>query len=545
MAEPSALPLTIRGFVQLPPRQKLAALAVLALAIGLIAGSLLWARTPNYAVLFSNLSDKDGGAIIAALQQQNVPYRFSEGGGVILVPADQVHDARLRLASQGLPRGGAVGFELMDTQKLGISQFQEQLNYQRGLEGELARSIQSLAAVQGARVHLAIPKTSGFLRDEQQPSASVLVNLRAGRSLEAQQVAGIIHLVAASVPHLATGAVSVIDQNGTLLSPAGDAQRSAGLDPGQLKYVQEIERSYVKRIEDILAPITGPNNLRARVSADVDFSLSEQTAETYRPNQGAAEPSVRSQQTSETTSRDLAAAGVPGALTNQPPVPATAPITTPAAGAAAAASATAALTGRREATINYELDKTIRHTRQAAGTVKRLSVAVVVNHRRITGADGKTVTKPFSEAELKQIQDLTKEAMGYNKERGDTLSVANSPFSTAEAQAVPEVPLWENPRILELAKDTGRGLAVGALALWLFLGVLRPMMRALGARATAEPQAESGAGNEAAALGGPGAAAGLAYDQKLASARELARQDPRLVANVIKEWVEGNERGKR
>lgn len=542
MAEPTALPLPLQGFVQLPPRQKIAALAVLAAAIGLITGAWLWARSPSYAVLFSNLSDRDGGAIVAALQQQNVPYRYSEGGGAILVPAEQVHDARLRLASQGLPKGGAVGFELMDTQKLGISQFQEQLNYQRGLEGELARSIQSLSAVQGARVHLAIPKSTGFLRDEQQPSASVLVNLRAGRTLEAQQVAGIVHLVAASVPHLAPGAVSVIDQNGNLVSSAADPLRGAGLDPAQLKYVQEIERSYVKRIEDILTPITGAANLRARVSADVDFALNEQTAESYRPNQDSAQSAVRSQQTSETNSRDAAPAGVPGALTNQPPVPATAPITTPAAATgAAAASVASTLAGRRDATINYEVDKTVRHTRQAGGTVKRLSVAVVVNHRKITGADGKTVTRPFSDAELKQTQDLVKEAMGYNKERGDTLSVANSPFNVADKEMVPETPLWENPRVIELAKDAGRLLLFGAVALWLALAFVRPMLRSLAERAAAPPQ-EPGAGAHAGALGLAADGTAPGYDQKLQGARELARQNPRLVASVIKDWAGGNER---
>lgn len=542
MAEATAVPLPLQGFLQLPPRQKIAALAVLAAAIGLITGAWLWARSPSYAVLFSNLSDRDGGAIVAALQQQNVPYRYSEGGGAILVPSDQVHDARLRLASQGLPKGGAVGFELMDTQKLGISQFQEHLNYQRGLEGELARSIQSLSAVQGARVHLAIPKSTGFLRDEQQPSASVLVNLRPGRTLDAQQVAGILHLVAASVPRLAPGAVSVIDQNGNLVSPAADPAHGAGLDPAQLKYVQEIERSYVKRIEDILTPITGAANLRARVSADVDFSLNEQTAESYRPNQGAEQSAVRSQQTSETNSRDAAPAGVPGALTNQPPVPATAPITAPAAaGGAAAASVAPVLVGKRDATINYEVDKTVRHTRQAGGIVKRLSVAVVVNHRKITGADGKTVTKPFSEAELKQIQDLVKEAMGYNKERGDTLSVANSPFNVADKETVPETPLWENPRVIELAKDAGRLLLFGAVALWLALAFVRPMLRSLAERAAAPPQEPGGQAHADALERAPDATA-LGYDQKLQGARELARQNPKLVASVIKDWAAGNER---
>jgi len=551
MAEQIAVaPLSLQGFNQLPARQKLAALALLAFVFALLAAAWMWARTPNYVVLFSNVSDKDGGAIVAALQQQNIPYKFSEGGAAILVPSHQVHDVRLRLASQGLPKGGGVGFELMDGQKLGVSQFLEQLNYQRALEGELTRSIQSLAAVRGARVHLAIPKSSGFLRDEQKPSASVLVNLHPGRRLEPAQVAGVVHLVASSVPQLTTEAVSVIDQDGNLLSVSGDPMRTAGLDASQLKYVQELEQSYVKRIESILLPITGPGNIRAQVTADVDFSHTEQTAESYRPNQGSAEPSVRSQQTSEAVTREPGAAGVPGALTNQPPAPATAPITTPPAPGtpataasspgstapkAAAPADNAQVNSRREATINYELDKTIRHTRQAVGSVKRLSVAVVVNHRRETAADGNVTATPFSEAEMKQIQDLVKEAMGYNKERGDTLNVANSPFNQAAREAAPETPLWKDPQILELAKDAGKLVLFGALAAWAYLAFVRPMLRALAERASAQPVLPEP--EEPIALG---VASAGSYDHKLSAARELAKQDPKLIANVIKGWVGGN-----
>jgi flagellar M-ring protein FliF len=325
----------------------------------------------------------------------NVPFKFSESGGAILVPQQQVHELRMRLASQGLPKGGLVGFELMETQKLGMSQFIEQINFQRALEGELSRSIQSLAAVQGARVHLAIPKQTGFMRDDQKPSASVVLNIHPGRNLDPNQVGGIAHMVASSVPHLPAANVSVIDQSGNLLSSEKTGGRGAGLDATQLKYVQEIESSYVRRIETILAPLLGPGNFRAQVTADVDFSQSEQVAETYKPNP-APETSIRSQQVSENASGSPQAAGVPGALSNQPPVPATAPLTAPpapgtpgaAAGApgatttAAAAAAANTAAGRRDATTNYELDKTIRHVRQPVGAIKRLSMAVVLNHRR-------------------------------------------------------------------------------------------------------------------------------------------------------------------
>lgn len=532
--------------MRLPMQQKLMTIIVLAMVASLVVVGWNWTRTPSYAVLFSNISERDGGAILSALQQMNVPYKFSESGGAILVPQHQVHDMRLRLASQGLPKGGLVGFEIMETQKLGLSQFIEQINFQRALEGELSRSIQSLAAVQGARVHLAIPKQTAFLRDEQKPSASVLVNVHAGRNLEPGQVAGIMHMVASSVPHLTTANVSVIDQNGNLLSAEMGRQRGGALDATQLKYVQEIETSYVRRIENILAPMVGPGNFRAQVTADVDFSQAEQVAETYKPNP-APDTSIRSQQISEAGVGASAAAGVPGALSNQPPVPATAPLTTPpapgtpgAAPAAAAPGATAAGTtlpanARRDATINYELDKTIKHVRQASGAIKRLSVAVVVNHRKETAQDGKTNFKPMTTKEMAQINDLVKEAMGFNKDRGDTLNVANSPFATGDKEIAPDTPIWKNPTLIGWLLEGLKYLVFAGVAGYLFFGLVKPFLRKLMERAMRipEPLAES--------VGYAMPAGQIAYDQKVEMARELARQEPKVVANVIKEWVGGNQ----
>ncbi|MGL4408530.1 MAG: flagellar basal-body MS-ring/collar protein FliF, partial [Zoogloea sp.] len=280
----------------LSQRQKLAAATALAASIALIVGVLLWSRQPDYSVLFSNLAEKDGGAVVASLQQQNVPYKFSENGSAILVPAAQVHDLRLRLAAQGIPKGGLVGFELMETQKLGLSQFHEQVNYQRALEGELSRTITSLAAVAGARVHLAIPKQTAFLRDEQKPTASVMVNLHQSRSLDKAQVAGIVHLVASSVPNLTNDNVSVIDQDGNLLTKKSDPLRMATLDATQIKYTRELEDGYIQRINDLLTPLFGTGNFKAQVTADVDFNQTEQTAETYRPNTAPDQQAIRSQQ---------------------------------------------------------------------------------------------------------------------------------------------------------------------------------------------------------------------------------------------------------
>jgi flagellar M-ring protein FliF len=537
----------LAAFMRLPMQQKLLTIIALSMVAAIIVAGWTWTRTPTYAVLFTNVSERDGGHIIAALQQMNVRFRFSESGGAILVPQQQVHELRMRLASQGLPKGGLVGFELMENQKLGMSQFIEQINFQRALEGELSRTIQSLAAVAGARVHLAIPKQTGFMRDEQKPSASVVLNLHPGRSLDPNQVAGIAHMVAASVPQMPTANVRVIDQNGNLLSADKGGGRGAGLDATQLKYVEELEAGYVRRIETILAPLVGPGNFRAQVTADVDFSQTEQVAETYKPNP-PAEASIRSQQVSEDAGGRPTAAGVPGALSNQPPVPATAPLTAPpapgtpgspdaaasaAAAAAAPAAAAAASPGRRDATTNYELDKTIRHVRQPVGTIKRLSVAVVVNHRKETDKDGKTSYRPLAAKEMTQINDLVKEAMGYNKERGDTLSVQNSPFAVGEKQDVPETPLWKNPTVIAWALEGLKYLVFAGVAGYLLFGVALPFLRRLMARATEIPARE-----EEIAYAAPGA---IGYDQKVEAARALARQEPKAVATVIRDWVGGNQ----
>ncbi len=327
-----------RGF-QFPGSQYVGVMLTVASLIAVLVAGYLWSQAPDYRVLYGNLSDRDGGTVIAALQQMNVPYKFAEGGA-LMIPAGQIHEMRLRLAAQGLPKGGLVGFELMEGQKFGVSQFAEQINYQRALEGELARSIQSLSSVQNARVHLALSKPSAFLREQPKPSASVVLNLYTGRTLDATQVSAVVHLVSNSVPDLQAKNVSIVDQNGNLLSTDQSGTARAAIDPTQLKYRQEIERSYNSRIEAIIAPLTGPNNVRAQVSADLDFSETENAEEIYKPNPAT----IRSQQTSEalTTNGTGVAAGVPGALTNQPPAPAVAPITAPTAAPAATVAAAAA-----------------------------------------------------------------------------------------------------------------------------------------------------------------------------------------------------------
>jgi flagellar M-ring protein FliF len=506
----------------------------------------MWGQQPEYRVLFSNFSDRDGGAIVAALEQMNVPYRFADGGGAILVPADHVHDARLKLASQGLPKGGNVGFELMENQKLGVSQFLEQVNFQRALEGELARSIQSVGAVASARVHLAFPKASVFVRDRQKPTASVLLNLHPGRTLDPQQTNAIVHLVASSVPDLPTQNVTVVDQHGALLSEVKPSSATAGLDAAQLKYIQELQRSIVRRIESIVTPIVGEDNVHAEATADVDFSHSEQAAETYKPNQSSDAAAIRSQQTSEMqTPGSTVLGGIPGALSNQPPGPASAPIASPA-GAPPVPAPVNSNSSRKDATVNYEVDKTIRYVQQPMGGIKRLSVAVVVNHKREVDESGKVTLRPLTDAEKAQITDLVKEAMGFNKERGDSLNVVNSPFAAPEREPSVDLAIWQQPENVQIAKDSGKYLLIACVLGYLFFAYLRPLLRRIAEDVQSPLRLPAADGQDDSEIteGQLIERKGTQprnYQKNLEMARQLAKQEPKMVANVVKTWVRGNE----
>ncbi|WP_432727120.1 flagellar basal-body MS-ring/collar protein FliF [Variovorax sp. W6] len=542
-----------------------------AAVVAAVAAFMLWSRGPDYKVLYTNVSDRDGGAIIASLQQMNVPYKFAEGGGAILIAGDKVAETRLKLAAQGLPKAGGVGFELMDNQKFGTSQFAEQVNYQRGLEGELARSIESIGAIESARVHLALPKPSLFVRDQKKPSASVVLALARGRSIDEGQVSAIVHMVSSSVPDLDAKSVTVVDQRGNLLSSARGTDR--GLDVSQLKYAQEIEQGYIRRIEAILQPIVGANNVRAQVAADIDFSVVEHTDEKYKPNQDPTQAAIRSQQSSESAQHGGGQpGGVPGALSNQPPVNPTAPITgprapnapgtppapgtpgAPGAPGATASTASTAPTGpsssRKDTTTNYELDRTIRHVQQAAGGVKRLSVAVVVNNRDVADAAGKTTNRALTPAELEQIRNLAKEAMGFSQDRGDSLNVVNSAFARdADSAPAPEVPIWRDRENIELAKTAGQYLLYALLALFAWFAVLRPLMR----KHLAPPPAP-------AAAAAPAFVAAAEPDENAPSPEESLREreanrrkadmeyahqtadkDPKVVAALIQHWMNNDE----
>ncbi|HUH88909.1 MAG TPA: flagellar basal-body MS-ring/collar protein FliF [Pusillimonas sp.] len=525
--------------------------------VAVVTVLLLWSRGPEYRVLFSNIEDRDGGAIVAALTQMNVPYRLSDNGTAIMVPSERVHETRLQLATQGLPKSGGVGFELLDNTRFGASQFTEQVTYQRALEGELGNSIASLHAVQQARVHLAIPRESLFVRDRQEPTASVLLTLFPGRSLSDAQVSAIGWLVSSSVPRLSAENVSVVDQNGRLLSsPTGEA----GAESSQRNFINDIEQRTVQRILTLVTPLVGAGNVRAQASADVDFSQREQTSEVYRPNQEPGQEAVRSKQTSGSQQYNaVPPEGVPGALTNQPPPNPTAPIDAPPAAAAQPGQATVAgqagqagvqlgtpetagnasvpANSRHDATINYEVDRTISHVKESMGKLRRLSVAVVVNYM----PDKEGEAQPLPPEEIENLNRLVRDAMGYSQERGDTLSIVNSRFS---GDTTAPAAIWENPEYHALAMELLRYLLV-LIGLWLvWRKLVKPYLAHVESSKESERQlAEADAASQAAAASAAAAAARRAseisrYEENLNVARDLAAKDPRAVAMVLRSWME-------
>ena len=527
-------------------------LGVVLLVAAAIA-AVVMGRQQDYRVLFSNLSDKDGGAIIAQLSQMNVPYRHTEGGGAIMVPSDRVHDVRLRLASQGLPKGTVSGFELMEGNRFGVTQFQERLNFQRGLEGELTRTIQSLSSVQSARVHLALPQQNGFFREQQKPSASVLVSLYPGRVLDRAQLAGIVHLVASSVPEMPPTAVSVLDDTGKLLSQSPEPGSGNAVDAQQMQYVQQIEQQYTRRIMEILEPVVGRNNIKAQVTAELDFSQTDSTQEQYRPNQAPEASAIRSQQvleTKESASGSSTGVGVAGAVANQPPAPSAAPINgaNPAPQAAGQLQGTDSGNSKRESTTNYEVDKTVRVTRGNNWAIKRVNAAVVINYQSVTDNKGKVENKPLSAEQLEQMTALVRETVGYNKDRGDSVNLMNAPFQPATVVA-DDTPLWKQPETVELARNLAWPLGMSLFAAMVLLGLVRPALKALG-----QPKAIPMAGAQLDAVEAdtperPALPAPAKQDQqavatpeqlRLEEARALARSNPVAVANIVKNWVNGD-----
>lgn len=578
----------LKGLAGLTMGRQIGLMLGFAFSVAMAVAVVLWSQAPSYKLLYAGGAEQDAADVLEALDKQGVDYKVDAGSGAIMVPAGEVGPLKLKLAAEGLPRSNSLGYELLDReQSFGTSKSVEQMRFQRALEGEIARTIAHIHNVKSAKVILALPKQSVFIRKQKKPSASVLVNLYQGRSLDKNQIQSIVHLVASSVPLMEAGQVTVVDQYGRLLnSKASDSDIS--LTAKQFEYKKNIEEHLMDRIENILTPLVGANGMRTQISADVDFAVTEKTQEMFNPDL----PALRSEQTREEKSMLSAIQGVPGALSNQPPPAGVAPqvATPPQAPAQPNTANVPGQTGanaqpankqksdqstktptsaRKTATRNFELDKTITHTRLATGELRRLSVAVVVDDRKMVGDDGVVRTQPYSREDINRFTDLVKQAVGFDGSRGDQVTVTNVAFKVPEAmEAVPEPPLFEQAWFVDLMKQ----LAAVAVILFLVFGVLRPVMRGLISRTEAEQQAEAleRVRAEAEAMGGyvafdekgvpyavPAKASGAgeqpglpsdmddlllleapqSYEKRLEYVQKLVDEDPQLVAQVVKTWA--------
>ena len=532
----------LQNLGQNPMVRQLGVMIGIAASVALGVAVVLWSQTPSYSMLYGNLAQKDASEVVEALTQAAIEFKIDETTGAVMVETGKLQEARMKLAGLGLPHSDSLGFELLQQETgFGTSRALEAARFHRALEGELARTITTLATIESARVHLATPKQSVFLRDHKKPSASVVVKLRSGRTLDKSQVAAISHLVASSVPELEIGEVTVVDHKGEMLSSPKESNEML-LSASQFEYSKKQEEHYRQRVENILAPILGLENIRAQVTAELDFTVTEQTAERYNPDL----PALRSEQVDEQASRLGAVQGVPGALSNQPPAAGSAP--EQAGGEAAGAESENQLNSSKRSTRNFELDKTISHTRLSSGTVRRLSVAVVVNDKSSVNAAGELSVSERTPEEISRITQLVKEAIGFNAARGDSVRVINAAFmAPEEMQPLPELPLWEQPWVWDLAKQIGGVL----LVLILIFFVLRPTMHRLTSPPAAlksqdENETGEGAdgervGADGALLAGGGAAFRLpgpeAYQETLEAARQMVTEDPKRVAQVVKSWI--------
>ena len=557
----------LKGLIRLPITHQISLMLALALSVAIGVAVVLWSQEPTYSRLFAEVPEKDMTEILDFLNSQSVPYKVEAQTGTILVLADQVNDVKLKLAAKGLPKDNSFGYELLDKdQPLGASKNVEAVRFQRVLEGEIARTIMTIQSVKAARVLLAIPVQSVFVRDRKKPSASVMVNLYKGRSLDKGQVDSIVHLVASSVPQLEAEQVTVVDQTGRLLN-IKEADDNANLTTKQFEFKKNIETHLMDSISNILSPVVGSNGMRAQISADVDFTETDKTQEMFNPDL----PALRSEQTSEEQNTLGKAQGVPGALSNQPTPAGTAPETLDAAGQNTDGKSGSAA---KTATRNFELDKTITHMKLASGVLRRLSVAVVVDDRHIVQADGTVKYQPYAQEDINRFIELVKQAVGFDSARGDQVTVTNVTFKIPEElEALPEPPLWEQGWFLDLMKQVAAVLVV----LFLVFGILRPTMRRLGGKseeeiraelmAQAETQALAAAEAKAAEIGGqvsydengvPVAVPSISeiqgmldnvdndlllldmpqsYEHRLEYVKRLIDDDPQIVAQVIKGWI--------
>jgi flagellar M-ring protein FliF len=544
MADIVPIPAPSRGLGDIPGLKQVGLLAGVAAAVAVAIWLVLWSQGQNYSVLYGQLSERESGQVMDALTAAGIEFKLSPSGAVS-VPESKVQEARIRLASQGLPQSDSMGIEMIQKESaLGTSTMMESARYQSVLETELARTIVKVQGVQSARVHLALPKPSVFLRDARKATASVMLQLYPGRRLEPGQVAAIVHLVASSVSELAASDVTLVDQAGSLLnSPDENAESAASTR--QFEYTRKLEESYQRRIVELLEPMIGAGRVRATVTADLDFTVTEQTRENYDPQKTA----VRSEQTSkESRKGGDGAEGIPGALSNQPPgtsgapqIPGAATPGNPAAAAAGAAQTAAAVSGpssnAERSTRNFEVDRTLSYVKQPVGNLKRLNVGVVLDDWQQVDADGKVTTAPMSDTDIKRFTQLVKESIGLKEDRGDQLNVLNQAFkSAAPIGPVDGLPIWQQPWVTQLAKQ----IVGAALVLVVAFLVLRPLMKSLTRPAGRRSAADDGElAGDRLSLGQGANAIKLSpsFEQQIAAARTLVGQDPRRAAQVVKDWV--------
>lgn len=557
MADPN-----VSGQRMLSGLKPLILLVGVAAAVAAGVGVMLWSVGPTYSLLYANLSGEDASQITQALDSARILYKLEDGGQSISVPAEQLAAARLKLAAQGLPESGGGVNAMTKDPGFGVSAFMESARYQHALETELARTIASLQNVQGARVHLAMARQSAFVSDRRPGSASVFLQIKAGRRLDDESVQAITNLVASSIPEMSAAQVTVVDQAGRLLSaPNGDSDTA--MRDKMFEFAHRLEESYAQRIQEMLTPLVGPGRVRAQVVAQVDMATTEQTREQYNPQSQV----VRSESLAEEAAKNGAtgAGGVPGALTNQPPQPGVAlpPGATPAtaqsganppngantaanaAGATPNNSAATQVTGpdstSRQSTRNYEIDRTMAYTRQPAGRVTRLSVAVLIDNLRTTDKDGKVTETPLPQDQIDRLTSLVRDAVGFDQARGDSVNVVNSSFlgtAAPEEGELESVPIWEKAWVQTLAKV----LAGVIVLLIIIFSVLKPLTRGLinAAKMPAlRPGALAMAGGGAA--GAPPEVPTIAYEQQIAQARGLVAADPKRGAQVVKSWVSNDE----
>ncbi|MDH4046658.1 MAG: flagellar basal-body MS-ring/collar protein FliF [Gammaproteobacteria bacterium] len=528
--ESHALPasqISLGGVLRIPAVHQVLLLVGVAAAVAAGFAVVLWSQTPAYTKLYSDLDNANAAQVAESLRAAGIDFKLDTESGVVLVAESRLHDARLELASQGLPQGSAGMDMIQEQSSFGVSQFMEGARYQHALEAELARTISHLGAVSDARVHLAMPKQSAFMREQKGASASVLLQLYRGRELEPDQASSIVHLVASSIPNLTAGNVTLIDQNGRLLSSAGDQMPGAQAS-NQFRHAQQLEETYRRRIEELLTPLVGPGRVRAQVVANLDFTITEETRESFDP----ARTAMISEQISQSENRGASAlsGGVPGALSNQPPE---------ATGDAGADSTLATAVGEpvnktSSSMRNFEVDRTVSHVRPQPGTIRRLSVAVLVDDSPSDGAGTETLT----ESDVERYTTLIKEAVGFDAARGDTVVVMNAAFrDLPEPIAMDEPKFWEKP----VLRDTLKQVLGAVLVLILAFGLVRPMLRSLvaGGPALTGEYIAAGGGmlSRGAAAGGNLSIPAPNYDEKVAAAKNMAGHDPARVAAVVRKWV--------